>query len=104
SDAAIGTREVAGASVTGFAQGAVWLDRSADVLEFSGGLAAGAGKTAAVAKSAAKRAVRSGTATAAHATRAASRTPLGKRATESWKGLVRGVKDGLADDSGKEGR
>lgn len=104
SDATIGTREVAGSAVTGFAEGAVWLDGSVTALEFSGGLAAGAGKTAAVAKSAAKRAALSGMKTAGSAARAANRSSLGRRAAASWKGLAQGVKEGLAEDPGKKDR
>lgn len=104
SDAAIGTREVEGASVTGFSQGAVRLDDSLAAPEFSGGLAAGAGKTSAVAKSAAKRAASSGMDTAAKAARSAGRSSLGRRAAASWRGLAEGIKEGLADEPGKDRR
>lgn len=104
SDAAIGTREVGGSAVAGFADGAVWLDESVADLEFSGGLAAAAGKTTVIAKSAAKAVARSGAAAATEAAKTAGQSSLGRRASASWKGFAQGIREGLADENGKDSR
>lgn len=102
SDVAVGTREVAGDCVVGFSDGAVRLDDRVDTPDFSGGLAAGAGKGAAVAKVNAERAAKGAVSAAVVAARAAKRSPLLKRTTSSWKGFTEGIKEGMADDTPAE--
>ncbi|MBE0417894.1 MAG: hypothetical protein IBX63_09035 [Coriobacteriia bacterium] len=98
SDVAVGVREVPGASVVGFSEGAVRLDDAVDSPEFSGGLAAGAGKSAAVAKVTAERAAKGAVSAVVVAARAAKRSSLAKRATSSWRGFAEGIREGMADD------
>jgi len=102
SDLAVGTREVPGEQVIGFSDGAVRLEDSVAAPEFSGGIAAGAGRTAAVAKVTAERAAKGAVTAAASAARAAKGSSIGKRAALSWKGFAEGVKEGLADDGDGE--
>jgi sporulation protein YlmC with PRC-barrel domain len=99
SDVAVGMREVSGECVVGFAEGAVRLDDSVASPEFSGGLAAGAGKGAAVAKVTAERAAKGAVSAAVVAARAARRSSLAKRASSSWKGFAEGIKEGMSDDT-----
>jgi sporulation protein YlmC with PRC-barrel domain len=98
SDVAIGVREVPGDSVLGFANGAVRLEDAVDTPEFSGGLAAGAGKGAAVAKVTAERAAKGAVSAAVVAARAAKRSRMAKQASSSWKGFTEGIRQGMADD------
>lgn len=98
SDIAIGVREVSGESVLGYADGAVRVADSVDTPEFGGGLAASAGKGAAVAKVGAERAAKSAVSAAAVAARAAKRSRVAKRASSSWKGFTEGIREGMAED------
>ncbi|MFU8891084.1 MAG: PRC-barrel domain-containing protein [Anaerosomatales bacterium] len=104
SDVAIGVREVPGESVLGFADGAVRIDDAVDAPEFSGGMAASAGKGAAVAKVGAERAAASAVSAAVVAARAAKRSSLAKRASSSWKGFTEGIRKGMAEDEEDSGR
>lgn len=97
SDIAIGVREVPGESVLGYADGAVRVVDAVSTPEFSGGLAAGAGKGAAVAKVGAERAAKSAVSAAVVAARAAKRSQVAKRASSSWKGFTEGIREGMAD-------
>lgn len=104
SDVAVGSREVPGESVIGFSQGAVRIDDSVAAPEFSGGIAAGAGKTAAVAKVTAERAAQGAVSATIAAARAAKRSSVAKRASTSWKGFTEGIKEGMADEPGGDER
>lgn len=104
SDVAVGVREVPGESIVGFSNGAVRLQDVVESPEFSGGLAAGAGRAAAVAKVTAERAAQGAVSAATTAARAAKRSSLGKRASLSWKGFTEGIKEGLADEGDEESR
>ncbi len=98
SDVAVGIREIDGERVLGFAGGAVRVADEVARPQFSGGVAAGAGKTAAVAKVRAEQAAVGAVRAAAAATRAARRSGIGKRASASWKGFAEGLREGYADD------
>ncbi len=98
SDAAIGTREIEGAHVRGYANDAIRVDDVLGRTEFSGGLAAGAGRGAAVAKVKTAQAATGAVKGAAAAARAAKRSGVGKRASDSWKGFARGLQEGLRED------
>jgi sporulation protein YlmC with PRC-barrel domain len=100
SDIAIGVREVPGESVLGYAEGAVRVVDAVSTPEFSGGLAAGAGKGAAVAKVGAERAAKGAVSAAVVAARAAKRSQVAKRASSSWKGFTEGIREGMADKEG----
>ncbi len=104
SDAAVGIREIAGDRVLGFSCDAVRIDDAERGVEFTGGVAAGAGKGTAVAKVTAERAAVGAVRTAAAAARAAKRSSIGKRASASWKGFARGVKEGMSDDDSSAGK
>ena len=104
SDVAVGIREIAGESVLGFSRDAVRIDDAEGQTEYDGGLAAGAGKGAAVAKVTAERAAVGAVRTAAAAAQAAKRSSIGKRAAASWKGLAQGVKEGMSDDDPSAGK
>ncbi len=98
SDAAVGVREVAGESIVGFSNGAVRLDDAVATPEFSGGIAASAGKTAAVVKVTAERAAKGAVSATTLAARAARDSSVGKRAALSWKGFAEGIKEGMAEE------
>lgn len=98
SDVAVGTREVPGEYVLGFSGGAVRVDDAVSRPEFSGGLAASAGRGAAVAKVTAEQAARGAVSAATAAARVAKKSGAGKRAAASWKGFAKGFKEGLRDD------
>lgn len=104
SDVAVGVREIDGAFVLGFADGAVRLDDEVARPEFSGGLAASAGKGAAAAKVAAERSAKGAVSAAIVAARAAKHSSLAKRASSSWKGFAAGVKEGMTDEPGADDR
>lgn len=104
SDVAIGVREVPGESVLGFAGGAVRIDDVVEAPGFSGGVAASAGKGAAVAKVGAERAAKSAVSAAVVAARAAKRSSLAKRASSSWKGFAEGIREGMTEDDEGSGR
>lgn len=97
SDVAIGTREIDGERVLGFDRGAVRVAVETGSPEFSGGVAASAGKGAARVKVTAERAAVGAVRTAAAAAHAARRSGIGRRAGSSWKGFTEGVRDGMAD-------
>lgn len=102
SDVAIGVREVPGDAVLGFEGDAVRLSDDVASPEFSGGLAAGAGKATAVAKVTAERAAAGAVSAAISAGRAVKRSSVAKRAATSWKGFSDGIREGMADNTHKE--
>ncbi len=104
SDLAVGIREVAGEHILGFSREAVRVVDVEDGVEFSGGVAAGAGKGAAVAKVTAERAAVGAARTAAAAARAAKSSKIGKRASASWKGFAHGIKEGMSEDDSSAGK
>ena len=98
SDAAIGTRTVAGEVVTGFADGAVRVSDAAATAEFSGGLAAQAGKGAAVAKVVATDAAKRAADLGGSAVKAAAKSKAARSAWSVVRETGKAFKDGMKDD------
>jgi uncharacterized protein YrrD len=102
SDVAVGRRTIDGANVRGFFGEEVVIDDVLGSAEFSGGVAATAGRGAAVARKAATdaavKAVAAGKATA----RAAAETEMGRRALGALRGIVREVKDAMSADEDED--
>ncbi len=96
-DVAVGTKQLDGTSVRGFdlEREAVIVEAEAAGVELSGGVAAQAGKSTAVAKLAAEKAAKSAAAGAAVAVRAAAKSDAAKRAVKGWKSLSEAFKEGL---------
>ncbi|MDH4140127.1 MAG: PRC-barrel domain-containing protein [Coriobacteriia bacterium] len=96
-DMAVGRRTIEGRHVRGFRDDAIIIEDVVDGTQLSGGTAAVAGRSAAVAKKAATdtaiKAVAAGKATA----KMAGETEIGRKALGAWKGLVRGVKDAMKE-------
>jgi sporulation protein YlmC with PRC-barrel domain len=98
SDAAIGTRAIAGEHVLGFSDGAIRVAPAAAGAQFSGGLAAQAGTGAAVAKvvvgDAAKRAAGIG----GSAVKAAAKSKAARGAWATLKQTGKALKEAMKDD------
>lgn len=96
-DVAVGTKQLDGAAVVGFdvEREAVIVESEAARAELSGGVAAQAGKSTAVAKLAAEKAAKSAAVGAAVAVRAAAKSDVAKRAVKGWKSLAEAFKEGL---------
>ena len=95
-DLVVGVRDVASELVTGYRDGAIVVDDSVAVAETTGGAAAVAGRSAAVAKVQVGRAAKTATAYGKAAAKVAGESKTGKRAA----GWLKSMRDEIVDAMG----